>query len=346
MSLTSLIDDTKSPVGKFFRERMPQTKQVVSKVNRSLKSISTIRPSSLFPTDVEGQYIFEQPPYSTLGTAIDYRIRYYFPATNYRELVAWQGAIKLSDQPIRANREPPFDYFLPADGPAAVEVVGWVYVRQAAAGGLSLPKEVIEGFFNDLETLIVQIGPAGRLLKQEEETLLNRYCVVLALFEQVFRAGPSLGSPLFQNTITTSEDLLAIAQSQWIEDLSAQSKAFYDCFSDKIRLEHVLNPTFAGSVNVGGADGDLIIGSSLLDVKSTINSRVEGKWLYQLIGYALLDYDNQYKLTNAGIYLTRQGRLIDWDIQSLIYSLTPNPQTLDELRRDFRELCQTQLTEQ
>ena len=330
-------DDTKSPVGQFFRERMPLTRSVVSKVNASLKDTPIIRPADST----------EHPPYATLGTAIDYRIRYCFPATDFRELVAWRGAARLSDQPIWENGEPPFDHFLPSDGLAAVADDEQIYIRRpAAAGDISLPKEVIEAFFNNLGTFVVEAAPAGRELDEWEESLLNRYCVVLALFEEVWRAGPRPDSLLFRNAVHASEDLLNIVQNDWIEDLSAQSKAFYHCFSDKLGAEHILNPTFAGSIDVGGADGDLIVESALLDVKATINSKIVGSWLYQLIGYALLDYDNQYKLTNAGIYLTRQGRLIDWDIQSLIDSLMPNPQTLNELRRDFRELCQTQLTEQ
>ena len=337
MSLTSLIDDTKSPVGQFFRERMPLTRQVVSKVNASVKDAPTIRLGDST----------ERIPYATLGTAIDYRIRYYFPVGNYRDLVAWRGAAMLSDQPIWINGEPGESYYLPLDSMATAEEYVLAYARQSVpTGGSSLPKEMIEGYFSDLETFIAEIAPAGRLLEQEQESLLNRYCVVLALFEEVRRAGPRPDSLLFRNAVHASEDLLNIVQSDWIEDLSAQSKAFYDCFSDKLGAECILNPIFAGSIDVGGADGDLIVESALLDVKATINSRIAGSWLYQLIGYALLDYDNQYKLTNAGIYLTRQGRLIDWDIQSLIDSLRPNPQTLDELRRDFRELCQTQLTEQ
>ena len=322
MSLTSLIDDTKSPVGQFFRERMPLTRQVVSKVNASLKGIPTIRPADSV----------ERSTYSLLGTAIDYRIRYYFPATDFRELVAWRAAAGLSDQPIWETGEPPFDIHL-------------IHLL-AAAGDMLLPKEVIESFFNDLETFVVEAAPAGRELDEGEESLLNRYCVVLALFEQCYRAGPSPNSPLFSRDASNVSDLLEIAKPHWVEDLSAQSKTFYGYFSDHLGAAHVLNPTFTGSRDVGGADGDLILETALLDVKATIHSKIVGSWLYQLIGYTLLDYDDQYELTNVDIYLTRQGKLIVWDIQSLIDSLMPNPQTLNELRHDFRELCQTQLTEQ
>ena len=137
MSLTSLIDDTKSPVGQFFRERMPLTRQVVSKVNASLKDIPTILSADSV----------ERLPYGLLGTAIDYRIRYYFPATDFRELVAWRGAARISDQPIWESCEPPFNYFLPSDGLAAVADDERIYIRRpAAAGDISLPKEVIEAF--------------------------------------------------------------------------------------------------------------------------------------------------------------------------------------------------------
>ena len=336
MSLTSRIDDPKSTVGRFFRERMLGTRRVVSRVNASLKDAPTIQPA----------ISAERPPYMLLGIAIDYRIRYYFPAGDYHDLTAWHGAVRLSGQPIWTNGKPSESYPLSPDGQAAVEEDGVVYIREAAApAGLSLPKEVIEGFFSDLAMCIDEIAPEGRRLEQEQEVRLNRYCVILALFEEVARAGPRAESLLFRTAVNDVEDLLTIAQSHWIEDLSAQSKAFCHCFEDKFRSEHVLNPKFAGSSDVGGADGDLIIESSLLDVKSTTNPRINGAWLYQLIGYALLDYEDQYGLTNAGIYLTRQGRLVDWEIQSLIDDLMPNPQTLNELRLDFRDVCSRQTTE-
>ena len=52
-----------------------------------------------------------------------------------------------------------------------------------------------------------------------------------------------------------------------------------------------LHPVFAGARNVGGADGDLIVDGCLWDIKTT-TQKAQGKWLFQLLGYDLLDNDD------------------------------------------------------
>ena len=99
-----------------------------------------------------------------MGTAIDYRLRYYFPKTDYRSLVAFQGASLVTGE----------------------------WQRQGLGGTLpSLPPELVEEFFESLDARLDGLKPAGRRLQPDEEGTLCRYCVTLALFDQVFRAGPS-----------------------------------------------------------------------------------------------------------------------------------------------------------
>ena len=48
-----------------------------------------------------------------------------------------------------------------------------------------------------------------------------------------------------------------------------------------------LGPTFDGSGCVGGADADMILGTSLIDVKTTVDPKVTRDGLWQILGYAL-----------------------------------------------------------
>ena len=87
MSLTSHLDDLQSPVRKFFSDLFPNTRPVTRECGAALSNAETIRPTS-------------RVPYSTLGTALDYRVRYYFSVTPSKDLVAWQGAALPSDEPL------------------------------------------------------------------------------------------------------------------------------------------------------------------------------------------------------------------------------------------------------
>jgi len=58
--------------------------------------------------------------------------------------------------------------------------------------------------------------------------------------------------------------------------------------------------------------------------------------VYQLLGYALLDYSNQYKLQVVGVYLARRGLLVRWEIAELL-SVCCDTEDFDALRVAFRE---------
>lgn len=114
-----------------------------------------------------------------------------------------------------------------------------------------------------------------------------------------------------------------------------------------------LNPTFgAGSSLVGGADADLIIDNTLIDIKVTQNLKLDRNHINQVLGYYLLSLiggvnsnPNDRPIENIGIYFARHGEL--WTIPlvefgdkqkfesfkewliSYVYSKNPKRQLLD-----------------
>lgn len=82
----------------------------------------------------------------------------------------------------------------------------------------------------------------------------------------------------------------------------------------------IINPTFGdGSQLVQGADGDLIIDDTLIDIKVTKNLAVERIHLNQTIGYYIFSLiggvndDKDFKpIKNIGLYFARHGVL--WKI--------------------------------
>lgn len=72
-----------------------------------------------------------------------------------------------------------------------------------------------------------------------------------------------------------------------------------------------LNPDFADASSlVGGADADLIVGDTLVDIKTTRSAEVRGETLDQLFGYFLLARRAGLPpIRRVGVYLSRYGRL-------------------------------------
>ena len=318
MSLTSLLGNRNSNVRAFFEERFPGTRKVTGEVNALLRGVETIRP-------------VKNVTWTTMGIAFDYRMRYHFAVTPYQELVAWNGALKVSDSEIMVS----------VDEDAWVGVKALLRIPPLAPGDPSLSKETIESFFGSLDETLSEIQPAGRMLNREKEELLLRYCVVLAHFDACFRAKPSPTSPLFSiGKKPTVDDLLNLAEPHWIDDLRVLTQGMVNKFDLAAFGNVVLNPTFSGSSDVGGADADLILDGCLIEIKTTIRASIEKMHVYQLLGYVLLEYYDDYKLENAGFYMARQCQLVTWPIKEILERLMPDkPPALTELRREFREVA-------
>lgn len=319
MSLTSQLKTPESPVRKFVREQFPGTRPVVQEANRELRQISTIKPDR--PVD-----------WGTVGTAIDYRIRYYFNIVPYDKLAAWKGSKIITGRDVRGSREE-FD-----DPERFDELVRKQEARSEVFGG------IVEEFFTGLENELARIQPKQKRLEREDEELLARYCVGLALFEQVYRTGRiPPGSLLIEpGYVESAGDLLARVPEHWVDDLCLLSWKFYDEHAGFLKCPAVLNPTFDGSRDVGGADADFIVDQCLVDIKATVNPKLSGDMLYQLLGYVLLDYTDQYRINEVGIYFARQGKLIRWPLDELLGTVTVGEtRSLSELRDEFATVTQT-----
>lgn len=308
MSLTSHLKDPKSPIGQFIRQHGSQTASITRITNPQLRSTETINPG------------FDPWVYGQLGMALDYRIRYFFAVTPSQQLVAYTGASML---PVQISESG-----YPIESPYSFEL--------------------IEAFFTRLDAFLETIQPVGRQLEAEAERMLARYCFVLGLFEGVYRSGRYMDGLLMVPAPKKSVDeLLAIADDAWIDDLCALSAVFYERGHHLLSLPFTLNPTFVGSQDVGGADADIIVNRCLIEIKSSIRARIDASWLHQLLGYLLLDYKDQQRFRSVAIYMARQGLLLTWPLSDFLRSLTGDAQiSLAQLRQEFCALCQQQSREQ
>jgi len=180
------------------------------------------------------------------------------------------------------------------------------------------------------------------MLDPSDDLVLGCCCVLLAYFERISR-NPEvvLSSPLLNPTPATDVNrVFRIISRNVLADLRLLSELFYTTQRELIADSGtiVLNPTFGGSVDIGGADADLIVDGLLIDIKSIAKPGGRFKDIYQLAGYCLLDYRDEYKITSVGIYFARQGVLVSWPLDQFFSLLSREKFDLRSSRKQFRKL--------
>ncbi|MFJ2607953.1 hypothetical protein ACIO13_23705 [Streptomyces sp. NPDC087425] len=301
MSLTSCLNDPRSALRVFLDAELPGTAALVADYRSRLpQHLDTVQPHSSGPLD-----------HQSLGQAIDLRLRIAFGSPVPRTVVTGIGlaATQLAD-------------------------------THSCTAALALTDAA-----RDLLARLAAQPPAlpGALVGEAAvEEHLARLCFVAAWFEAVARAGLRPGSPLLRADLSRGlEGLLEQVPDYVPGDLTAQAvladrPGALQWVLTAPASQRVCGPVFTGSNDVGGGDADFIAAGCLIDCKSTIHpARVGRAHLYQLAGYLLLDYDNAYGIDRVGLYLSRQGKLIDWESRHFLQLLGAR-RTLPELRRACR----------
>jgi hypothetical protein len=180
-----------------------------------------------------------------------------------------------------------------------------------------------------------------------------RVAYALALLVELCRAVSVRGSRLHQLTPQSSAlDLLALANDGEVADLLAMRDLARNRLLPALPAGQVFTGmSFDGSADLP-ADADLIVGRLLIDIKAgqgdvtsdgtrTIGlDRIE---LDQVLGYALMDYSDEYGLNSVGIYAARFGYLATWPLQELCNTLAGQSMNLPTLRQEFARVLRHQL---
>ena len=161
-------------------------------------------------------------------------------------------------------------------------------------------------------------------MRKAQERTLAPFCLVLAALEAVQRGGTrAWPPPYFGDTLPHSAaDLLASVPDEWVEDAACLGTAFSARYPEWQGANAELNPEFAGSADIDGADADLIADGCLWEIKTTKRQGGQGAWLHQLLGYALLDYEDQYAIERVGLLLPRHNTQVSWPIRELIAAMS------------------------
>lgn len=307
-SLTRTLDDRRSPVRLFLEERFPHIRDVQRRFREEA-------PAQVVPGN-------EANP-GTVGTACDWLLRYLVHPQPDVHLALMGGG------------------FIPQHGPdLAVALFEMCDTLGIPTGGTMPPARTSAATFT---------GPvAGSTIEPE---LLARGCWALALLTEFYRAGPAAAAngPLGHLDAASTPDLLALASPAAIDQLTQLRRVLEQALLPGLATRHgtwALGPTFTGSALLK-ADADLIAAGLLLEVKTSQGARrpdgtrraaLDKLDLLQLIGYALLDFNDDYQITELGIFAARFGYLATWPAAALLSEMAGHEVNLPATRDDFRQL--------
>ncbi len=371
MSLKSQIENPKSILGHFVREVFP------SSGNR--ECLAEIK-QKLVAEHVVGLLEERTPPwiYSLVGSTIDYRIRYHFSETPISQYdMAQSGAwlvtdiiefpslfrkdpSRFSDYKVLSIGEFPNDtqkwslryechqddYAIWTKGQPDLKIFDFDLLSLLNISNPDLtrmPLECTVEFFEGLAESASRVAAHKRAPTHAEELELARCCFVLSAFESCRRNGGKGWPPPFlaESPPKNADDLLNAVPDRYVQDVVALADAFTERYADQRGAPAVLNPVFRGSKDVGGADGDIVVDGCLWDIKTTTRTKGKGVWLYQILGYALLDYENDYEIEHIGFLFPRQNTSVRWELSDMIRKLSKRPDlSILELRQEVRNRLQ------
>ena len=178
-----------------------------------------------------------------------------------------------------------------------------------------------------------------------EPDYLARCCWALALLTEVYRGGAFVltGGPLgqFRRGKATADDLLALCPPAGLDQLAKFRRVFETVLIPQLARRHglwVLGPVFTGSALIH-ADADLIAAGLLLELKTSSKKlSLPVTDLFQLIGYALLDFDDEFRIAELGIFSARYAYLVTWELGAVLDELAGHPVNISRARDDFRHL--------
>ena len=337
LSLTSELRKRDGAVRGFFEARFPELGGLRGKWNEVIGGIEPVTPKGP-----------GRPPYSTIGTAFDYRLRFAFDAgSDIGGLLATIPAQILSllaseDGPFIAGPKGPFvlrpTLQILNERPPELDLELMAAIRGIRLPDIGVGVHLPE-YFSMLTDDLTRLEPEGKRLQPEDEDLLDRHCYVLALLDELFRGGYHIRSPLYDTPPRSPPHALLELGAPWSQDLAALYQLFWDKHRSLFDLPVVTNPHFAGSAAIGGADADLIIDHQLIEVKTTIKPTLGREWVWQLIGYLLLEWDDAHQISGLGVYSSRHGVLVIWPLSEFLsHASKQQPRPVASLRDEFRKI--------
>ncbi|MFG3532732.1 UvrD-helicase domain-containing protein [Streptomyces sp. NPDC047917] len=281
LPLTKQLAYPGAPVSRFMARHLPGNQAVRDDYLRRAADL----PPAVQPLDARS------PNWPSLGHVIDYRLRLSLGSS-------LGGAVPYGVLLVQDESEP---------------------LRGTALRGVARKSLGAAG-----QELLERLAVYQRRPDTMDDDELTRLCYVASQFERVYREGGIEATSLLAGLRheVTLDGLLTRVPTYAVDDAAAQMRLaqpvferFWQLPPEKIKCA----PVPEGAADLGGADGDFVLDGLLLDCKSTLYPRRIGREeIYQLAGYTLLDYAGAFGITRVGFYLSRQGALIDWQLEDFL----------------------------
>lgn len=195
-------------------------------------------------------------------------------------------------------------------------------------------------------TATVFDGPQSPTMPDAE--LLARGCWALSLLTELARGVPPDRSPLAEldRRTVSGDDLLGLALPAALDQLAALREQAESVLLPALSAQvgrWVVGPTFEGSALMN-ADADLIAAGTLLEIKTVLGSTrtdgtryatIDAQMLFQLLGYVLLDFHDEFAIHEVALFSARYGHLAVWDLQELLDTVAGHPVDVPALRAEF-----------
>lgn len=236
--------------------------------------------------------------YALVGTAFDYLLRFYLQRLN-ENAIRWRWAAEEALNKIIPSGEYDLDTGKSVINDGLIKKAEGVFSRACA----------------EHERYLVTGDITDKLIKST---------IYLAQLDFIYRAG-------------YIDENLGTAYKEDVQDLR---NLITVVTKDLFRAKDVclLNPTFGStSTLVGGADADLLVDDTLIDIKTTKNFRLDAEHFFQLLGYCVLhriagigDLEPKREITKLAIYYSRHAYLEVFELQGIV-----NPKTFPKFVKWF-----------
>lgn len=298
MTLKRELDDPRSRVRLFFDTHLPGNKAPRLTYAARLEDAQLIGSPALLALRETPTPHVPPHPYDIVGHSVGIAVSLLFTVDPDRHVRSW------SRHPVKRTPWPALDAF-------------WMAWRD------ELPR-----LHGDLR--------AGSSAPEARARLIQ-LCTVAGLLDQLYRVGPTYALPVLSLPPDASPAaFLNLALPKVTEDALVLFEAAATALAELMAQPAVADPALSGAHLVGAADADLLVGSTLLEIKAILDRKISLRYMQQLVAYALLDLDDRHGMTHVAFYNARYGRLVTWDLPSLLTSMAGRIMTTPEARELLR----------
>ena len=193
---------------------------------------------------------------------------------------------------------------------------------------------------------IDDLRPWERELDDDDWRDLSALCLLLGRFEQASRSRAAIQATIEQVADappTLAGYRAALVNDEDLEDVAAVAPLIAADHIDLRAADRLaFGPAFALSGALGGADADLIADGLLLDFKATSTAGIVTRdELWQLVGYALADTDDEYRIQDVGVSALRWRRRWVCSLEDVLERLAGHPLVLEDARAEFADAAAT-----